>query len=274
MAWHAKTATNQSLVRVWAETVANFFQTPVTSATSIVTDYFNSFLTLRTAQDENSQLKQKIQELEVEIQKKQDLSVENERLTNLLQLKQESKYPILPAKIVGRDPSNWFNDSIINRGSSDGVKLYMPIVSNGGLIGRVTAVSPLSSQITMITDERSGVGAIIGEVGNTNALGVVNGIKDKNLLEMKYVSGSVDVAEGDFVYTSGQDGIYPAGLKIGEIVEIRTGSTTVPHVIFIKPSAGISSMQVVAGLLYEAPPRPKFETSIPNAVKDEKDSKK
>lgn len=268
MAWHARTETNQSVLRVWTGTIANFFQTPVTSVASSVTDYFNSFLTLRTAQDENSQLKQRIQELEVEIQGKQDLSIENERLNNLLQLKQESKYPILPARVVGRDPSNWFNDSIINRGSSDGVKLYMPIVSNGGLIGRVTAVSPLSAQVTMITDERSGVGAIIGEVGNTNALGVVNGVKDKNLLEMRYVSGAVEVKEGDFVYTSGQDGIYPAGLKIGEIVEVRLGSTTVPHTIFIKPSSGISSMQEVAVLLYEAPPRPKFEQSVPNAVKE------
>lgn len=274
MAWHARTETNQSVLRVWTGTIANFFQTPITTVTIGVSDYFNSFLTLRTAQDENGLLKQKIQELEVEIQSKQDLAVENERLNNLLKLKQESKYPILPARIVGRDPSNWFNDSIINRGTSDGVKLYMPIVSNGGLIGRVTAVSPLSAQVTMITDERSGVGAIIGEVGNTNALGVVNGVKDKNLLEMRYVSGSVEVKEGDFVYTSGQDGIYPAGLKIGEIVEIRVGSATVPHTIFIKPSSGISSMQEVAVLLYEAPPRPKFEQSVPNAVKEDKNSSK
>lgn len=274
MAWHARTETNQSVLRVWTGTIANFFQTPITTVTIGVSDYFNSFLTLRTAQDENGLLKQKIQELEVEIQSKQDLAVENERLNNLLKLKQESKYPILPARIVGRDPSNWFNDSIINRGTSDGVKLYMPIVSNGGLIGRVTAVSPLSAQVTMITDERSGVGAIIGEVGNTNALGVVNGVKDKNLLEMRYVSGSVEVKEGDFVYTSGQDGIYPAGLKIGEIVEVRVGSATVPHTIFIKPSSGISSMQEVAVLLYEAPPRPKFEQSVPNAVKEDKNSSK
>lgn len=270
MAWHAKTATNQSFIRVWAETAANFFQTPVTSVSSSVSEYFNSFLTLRTAQSENDQLKQKVQELEVELQSKQDLAVENERLKTLLQLKQESKYPVLPARVIGRDPSNWFNDSIINRGTADGVKLYMPIVSNGGLIGRVTAVSPLTAQVTLVTDERSGVGAIIGEVGNTNSLGVVNGVKDKGLLEMRYVPGTVEVKEGDFVFTSGQDGIYPAGLKIGEIVEVRVGSATIPHTIFIKPASGITSMQEVAVLLYEAPPRPKFEQSVPNAVKDEK----
>jgi rod shape-determining protein MreC len=88
------------------------------------------------------------------------------------------------------------------------------------------------------------------------------------------VPGTVEVKEGDFVYTSGQDGIYPAGLKIGEIVEVRSGSATIHHTIYIKPSSGISSMQEVAVLLYEAPPRQKFEQSVPNAVKDEKDKTK
>jgi len=274
MAWHAKTADNQSFIRVWAETVANFFQTPVTTITSSVSESFNRYVTLRTAQDENDQLKQKIQELEVELQGKQGLAAETERLKGLLQLKQEGKYQILPARVIGRDPSNWFNDSIINRGTADGVKLYMPIVSNGGIIGRVTAVSPLTAQVTLVTDERSGVGAVIGEVGNTSTLGVVNGVKDKGMLEMRYVPGTVEVKQGDFVYTSGQDGIYPPGLKIGEIIEVRSGSSAISHTIYIKPSSGIDSMKEVAVLLYEPPPRPKFEQSVPNAVKDEKDKAK
>ncbi len=275
MAWDARESqSNQRLIRVWGQTVADFVQSPVTSVSTSVSGYFEKFVTIRTAQDENAQLKQRIQELEVELQGKQDLTNENDRLKNLLQLKQESKYQVLPAKIIGRDPSNWFNDSIINRGTADGVKLYMPIVSNGGLIGRVTAVSLLTAQVTLVTDERSGVGATIGEVGNSNALGVVNGIKDKELLEMRYVPGSVEVKAGDIVYTTGQDGIYPAGLKIGEIVEVRTGSATVPHTIYIQPSAKINSMQEVAVLLYEAPQRPKFEQSVPNAVKEDKDKGK
>ena len=267
MAWNAKSGdTNQRLVRVWAQTIADFVQSPVTTISVSVNGYFERFSTLRSAQGENETLKQKVQELEVELQSKQSLASENERLTTLLQLKQESKIQVLPARVIGRDPSNWFNDSIINRGSTDGVKLYMPIVTNGGLIGRVTAVSPLSSQVTLVTDERSGVGAVIGELGNTNALGVVSGVKDKGLLEMKYVPGTVEVSVGQIIYTTGQDGIYPPGLKLGEIVDIRQGSSTISHTIYIKPASEINSMQEVAVLLYEAPPRPKFEQSVPNAV--------
>lgn len=275
MAWDARESdSNQRVVRVWMQTVADFVQSPVTTVSIWVNDNLQYFAGLRTAQSENDGLKQKVQELEVELQSKQNLASENERLKSLLQLKQETKYQVLPSRVIGRDSSSWFNASFINRGTADGVKLYMPVVSNGGLIGRITAVSPLSSQVTMITDERSGVGAIIGELGTSNALGVVSGVKDKGILEMRYVPGSVEVKEGDEVFTSGQDGIYPAGLKLGEVVEVRSGSATVSHTIFIKPSSNISSMQEVAVLLYEAPPRPKFEQSVPNAVKPEKDKGK
>ena len=274
MAWDARdTDSNQRVIRVWTQTIADFVQSPATTLSSSVTNYFQSISSLRSAASENDVLKQKIQELQVEVQSKQDLAKENERLKTLLQLKDTSKYQVLPAKIIGRDPSGWFNDSIINRGSADGVKLYMPVVTNGGLVGRITAVSPLTSQVTMVTDEKTGAGAVVGELGTSTALGVVNGVKDKELLEMRYVPGSIEVKEGDLVFTTGQDGIYPAGLKLGEVVEVRSGSATTAQTIYIRPSSGISSMQEVAVLLYEAPQRPKFEQAVPNAVKDDKKGK-
>lgn len=281
MAWSAQTESNQSVLKVWTQTAADFVQSPVTTVTSSASNYFQSISNLRSAANENDRLKQQVQELEVEVQSKQDLATENERLKSLLQIREESKIPILTAKVVGRDPSAWFNDSIINRGSSDGVKLYMPVVTNGGLVGRITMVSPLTAQVTLITDEKAGVGAVVGEIGNTNALGVVSGVRDtkdasfdRNILEMRYVPGSTEVKVGDTVFTTGQDGIYPAGLKIGEIVEVSSGSATVSHTIYIKPSSNISAMQEVAVLLYEAPPREQVEKAVPNAAKDSKGKSK
>jgi rod shape-determining protein MreC len=274
MAWDAKTNSEQRVIRVWMLALADFVQSPVTTASSAVTNYFQSLANLNKAANENDSLKQRVQELEVEVQSKEDLSVENDRLKSLLNLKNESKYPVLTAKIIGRDPSNWFNDSVINQGSYNGVKLNMPVVSNGGLVGRITAVSPLTSQITLVTDGKFGAGAVVGEIGSSTALGVVSGTDNRELLEMRYVPGSVEVQVGQPVFTTGQDGIYPAGLKLGEIVEVRSGSATTPHIIYIKPSAQINSMQEVAVLLYEPPPRQKFEQALPNAVKDDKGKNK
>ncbi|MEZ5427824.1 MAG: rod shape-determining protein MreC [Pyrinomonadaceae bacterium] len=269
MAYDARqTGTNQRVIRVWAQTIADFVQSPVTTISSAVTGYFRSISSLRSAQDENDILKQRVQELEVELQNSKSLASENERLRSLLELKEQSKYKILPAQVIGRDSSIWFDTSIINRGSLDGVKLNMPIVTNGGLVGRVTAVSPLTAQVDLITKDKSGVGAVIGELESSNTLGVISGSGKKNLLEMGYVPGSVEVQVGEIVYTTGQDGIYPPGLKLGEVVEVRAGSATQPQQIFVRPSAGLSAMQEVAVLLYEPPEKPTYEETLPNAVKD------
>jgi rod shape-determining protein MreC len=261
---------NQRMVRVWTQVIADFVQSPVTTVSASVNNYFQSFATLRTAQTENDSLKQRVQELEVEIQQKEELADENERLKSLLELKEQSKYKVLPARIIGRDTSAWFTSSIINRGSLDGVKLNMAVVTNGGLVGRITAVSPLTSQIDLITRDKSGLGGVIGELSTSNAIGVIVGTGKKEILEMNYVPGSIEVKVGEMVYTTGQDGIYPAGLKLGEIVEVISGSATVAHKIMIKPSANLSSMQEVGVLIYEPPARPEYEKTVPNAVKDEK----
>ena len=269
MAYDAKNDSEERLIRIWAQAAANFVQSPVTYTGTAVNNFFIYISNLRSAETENEKLKKKIQELEVEVQKNKELGVENKRLKLLLDFKQQSDYKVLPAQIIGRDSSVWFDSAVINQGSLNGVKTNMPVVVDGGLIGRVTAVSPISAQINLITADNSGLGAIVGELGSSNALGVVRGKGGKGRLEMDYVPGYIDVGEGEIVYTTGQGGVYPAGLKIGKIEEIREGSATVPHQIFIRTTAEISSMQEVAILLYNAPPLSKYEDALPNAVKDD-----
>ena len=167
MAFDARVDGEQRVIRVWTQTVADFVQSPVSTVTSSVSGYFGSIANLRTAQDENSELRQKVQELEVELKAKEDLAAENARLALLLDLKEKSKYKVLTARIIGRDPSIWFDSSIVNRGSLDGVKLNMPVVTNGGLLGRVTAVGPLTSQVDLLTRDKSGVGAVVGDRKST-----------------------------------------------------------------------------------------------------------
>ena len=271
MAFDAKEITSgQRVVRSWTQTMADFVQSPVTTLTSSVSNYFTSISNLRSAASENDILKQQVQELQVEIKQKQELAAENTRLKSLLQLKETSKYKVLTARIIGRDPSVWFDSSIVNRGSLDGVTLNMPVVTDGGLVGRVTAVSPLTCQVDLVTRNKSGIGAVVGQIGESNALGVVSGTSKGDLLEMRYVPGTVDVQVGQAVFTTGQDGIYPAGLKVGDIVSVVPGSATTPLQILIQPAAKLNSMQEVGILLYEPPQREQFEQKLPNAIKDVK----
>jgi rod shape-determining protein MreC len=267
MAFDAREITSgQRVIRAWTQTVADFVQSPVTTVSSSISNYFISISQLRSAQDENSLLRQRVQELEVQLQQKQDLSAENSRLLSLLDLKERSQYKVLNARIIGRDPSKWFDSSIINRGSLDGVTLNMPVVTEGGVVGRVAAVSPLTSQVDLLTRKGSGIGAVVGQIGESGAIGVVVGTSDSEVLEMKYVSGNIDVQVGQSIFTTGQDDIYPAGLKVGEIVGVISGSATTPHRILVRPASRLSSMQEVGVLLYEPPERLNYEKKLPNAV--------
>lgn len=274
MAWDAKTASQERVIRVWSQTLADFVQSPVTTVSSAVTNYFKSLVNLRSAANENDLLKTRVQELEVELQSRESLVTENERLKSLLKLKEETKYPIVTAKVIGRDPSSWFNTSIINRGSMDGVKLNMPVVTDGGLVGRIMAVGPLTAQVMLLSDDRSGLAGVVGELGASNALGVIKGTNEKELVEMRYVPGSVEVQQGESVFTTGQEGIYPPGLKIGEVVKVEKGSATTTHSILVRPGGKLNSLQEVAVLLYEAPQPAPFDQALPNAVKDDKKGKK
>ena len=256
----------QRVIRVWTQTVADFVQSPVTTVSSSISNYFISISQLRTAQDENSELRQKVQELEVELQQKQDLAAENRRLLALHDLKERSQYKVLTARIIGRDPSAWFDSSIVNRGSLDGVALNMPVVTEGGVVGRISAVSPLTSQVDLLTRKGSGIGAVVGQIGESGALGVVVGTSESDLLEMKYVSGNIEVEVGQVIFTTGQDDIYPAGLKVGEIVNVVSGSATTPHRIYVRPASRLNSMQEVGILMYDPPERLEYERKIPNAV--------
>jgi rod shape-determining protein MreC len=251
MAWDARTESNQRVLRVWMQTVAGFFQSPVSFLATTLKEYFQSYMELRSAADENERLKQRVHELEIKLQNAEQLASENERLKSLLNLKENFKGTVLMASVIARDPSKWFGSVIINRGSLDGVEPNMPVIATSGVVGRIITVAPLTSQVMLLTDEKSGAGAIIGELGNSAALGVLRGTGKTDLLEMRYVSGVVDVQIGESVYTSGQDGIYPPGLKIGEVVEVIKGSAATPHVIYVKPTADLSSIKEVAILLYE-----------------------
>ena len=143
----------------------------------------------------------------------------------------------------------------------------MPVVTGGGIVGRVITVSPFASQVMLLTDEKAGAGAVVGQLGQSGALGSVRGRADLGVgvIEMRYVSGLEKVELGDHVMTTGQDGIYPPGLNVGKVVDVKHGSATQAHQILIQPGAQLDHLEDVAVLLYRPPQRPTPEQSLQNA---------
>lgn len=257
--------TKQLVVRTWMQAIAAPIQQLVTGIGGSGFTFFQDIAAMRTAVAENDVLKTRVGEMQVEMSAKQGLEAENERLRGLLDLKNTSTTKTVPAQVIGRDPSAWFDTVIINRGQLSGVDLSMPVVTSDGLVGRVVAVSAVTSQVQLLSDDKSAVYGIVGQIGTSNAFGSVRGIGGgKGLLEMRYVPGTEPVEIGTIVTTTGQDGIYPAGLKIGEVTEVRAGSITAPQTVYLKQSAKIEALQEVSVLLYIAPVKPAFEKALPN----------
>jgi rod shape-determining protein MreC len=262
--------TKQRFFRVLAQGIASPVQSVSSKATGASTGFVRRLINFNSTAEENERLKQRLSEIELELRKAHETVAENERLQGLLKLKEKTGYDQVPARVIARDPSVWFNTVTLNRGSSSGIALNMPVVGANGIVGRVVAVGPWTAQVMLITDEKAAAGAVVGQLSESGSFGSVRGLGQTGLVEMRYVSGLQKVEVGDYVLTTGQDGIYPAGLNVGEVVEVKRGTATQPHQIYIKPSARLDQLQEVAVLLYQPPQRPAPEQTLPNVDKAKK----
>lgn len=254
----------QKVVRIWTQTLATPFQSVSSKAGGATSDFFRQIFNFRSTAQENGVLKERLAQAEVELRLARQQAADNDRLKGLLNLKEHAGYNTVAANVIARDPSVWFNTITIDRGSSAGVAINMPVVTATGIVGRVITVSPFAAQVMLVTDEKAGAGAVVGQLGQSGALGSVRGRPDLGLIEMRYVSGLEKVSVGDYVMTTGQDGIYPPGLNVGEVVDLKNGTATQPYQILIRPGARLDQLEEVMVLQYQAPQRPAPEQTLPN----------
>jgi rod shape-determining protein MreC len=263
--------TKQRMFRVWAQALFSPVQNASSRAGGAGSGLIQRIINFNSTANENERLQEQLQRLDLELKTAREAAAENERLQGLLGLKEKSGYETVPARVIARDSSVWFNTVTINRGSSSGIVLNMPVVTGGGIVGRIVAISPWTSQVMLVTDEKAAAGAVVGKLGESGALGTIRGGKgESGLIEMRYVSGLQKVEVGDYVLTTGQDGIYPPGLNVGEVVHVVHGTATQPHQIFIRPGARLDQIEEVAVLLYHPPQRPAPDQTLPNVDKSKK----
>lgn len=215
----------------------------VSSVKSVWTGYFG----LRGAKIENETLKTRISQLEaqnIELKEKARLLDQ----LNALNLSQPlSSYQRVSAMVISRDADQWFKTVVIDRGSLNGVAKDQPVVTSDGLVGRVIIVSPISSRVLLITDERHGMGAVIAQTAESRLVGTLRG-RDQALCELKLVAAAGKLDNGEQVLTSGQDQLYPKGLLIGRIKNLSdTGA--IPAKVDVEPAAQLQKLETVAVLL-------------------------
>lgn len=260
-------ATKQRKVRSIAQTIMYPVQRGASGAFNWVGGFFGNIGELRRASAENEQLRKQVDQMQTELRETRERAAQGERLEQLFKLSATSPYQMVVANVIAREPSMWFDGVTIDKGRLAGVEVNMPVVTAGGVVGRVISTSPLSAQIMLLTAEKSGAGAVVGQLGQSNALGSIKGLGQNGLLEMKYVPGMEKVQVGDSVTTTGQDAIYPPGYKVGDVVEVKPGSATQAQTIHVRPSAGLDRLKEVAVLMYHAPQKAEPDQSLPNVDK-------
>src|SRR5262245_57533059 len=215
----------------------------VASVRSVWTGYFD----LRGAKGENETLKTRNSQLEsenIELREKARLL---DQLNALNQSQALSSYQRVSALVISRDADQWFKTVVIDRGSLSGVVKDQPVVTAEGLVGRVIIVSPISSRVLLITDERHGVGSVIAQTADSRLVGTLRG-RDQSLCELKLVAAAGKLENGEQVITSGQDRLYPKGLLIGRVRNLSdTGA--IPPKVDVEPAAQLQKLETVAVLL-------------------------
>lgn len=162
-------------------------------------------------------LEKRIAKLELQKQRYEEERLENGRLRALLDLKQSLPIETIAATVLANSFRGATKTCLIDRGQRAGVRPDLPVVNTQGVVGRVFATGPGISKVQLLTDASGGVAVL---VQRTRVQGVLVGRGDQ-ILELRYVSTLDDVQPGDLLLTSGQDRIYPRGLPVGVVAEVK-----------------------------------------------------
>src|SRR5207248_8942329 len=107
--------------------------------------------------------------MQTELRDTRQKAAEADRLEKLLNLSSQTQYQSVTAQVIARDPSMWFDSVTVNKGRLAGVEINMPVVTADGIVGRVVSTGPLSAQVMFISDEKSGMGAVAGQLSQSSA---------------------------------------------------------------------------------------------------------
>ncbi|WP_027628781.1 rod shape-determining protein MreC [Ruminiclostridium cellobioparum] len=212
---------------------------------------FNNVEVLRA---ENKALKEEIDRLNNERTEYVRLKTENDDLKNVLKLKDQlDGIDMAGANVIAKDSGNLFNIFLVDKGVTNGISYNMPVVTSKGLVGKVSSSQPFSSKITSIIEDGSAASAIVAKSGD---LVVVKGdlkLGKEGLCKLLYIPNDLDLTQGDVIETSGLGGIYPKGIIIGTVKEVRTGESDLDRYAIIQPAVDLRRLSQVVILKKNMP---------------------
>jgi rod shape-determining protein MreC len=168
--------------------------------------------------NENNHLRQEFERLSADLQAMQSLRHENAELRDLLDLAQPAGRQPLTAAIIAAPVDPLTRRLVINRGSQAGVSAGLPVVDARGLLGQITRVHPFSSELTLVVSRRQMVPV---ESERTGQRLLTRGVGSDSLIEIPYLDQHSDLLAGDVLVTSGLDGVFPRGIPVARVLQVR-----------------------------------------------------
>jgi rod shape-determining protein MreC len=199
--------------------------------------------------EENALLQERIHVLEEENLQLREALVASGRLAQIAEMRADFEVPMLPAQLVGSDVSAFFRSVLVDRGRAQGVRSGMPVISEEGIVGLVTATSERASRATLLLDRQT---AIDGTVQRSRTRGIVRG-RGTDLVEFEFVARGGEVDVGDVVITSGLDGVYPKGLRVGIVTAVSEPGSKLLRTATLIPAVDFGRLEQVFVILRRGP---------------------
>lgn len=219
--------------------VVGFGQSIFSKPTQYITGVFDNVDSLLNTYDENKRLKSRLEEFAKLQADVNDLASENTRLREIVDKKDDLRdYEPIQATVIARNPDQWEEKVILDRGTVHGVKKNMAVITAQGLIGKVKLTTPLTSTVELLStqDPNYRVSAMV--TGQKEVFGLIEGYDDKRKeLILKRIDSNIEIEKGQKIMSSGLGGIFPKGLLIGEITEVTTDDFGLTKLAYVKPAA-------------------------------------
>lgn len=174
-------------------------------------------------QHQIEQLQEELRSHRLQAMQWEEVARENARLREALNLPRQYPWRFKTAKVVGRDPANWWKAVQINVGTRDGLTNHLPVVSSEGLVGRLSEVGYAHSTVVLLGDPDCRVPVIVKETRDCGVIAPADtGPIDNTIVDLKYLSSNSALKTGHQVLTSGLANLFPQGILVGQIADVRT----------------------------------------------------
>jgi rod shape-determining protein MreC len=234
------------LIRVWALELISPLQRIGSWTVNGAAHGWGGYIGLRTAQKDNDAMRAEMDRLKVRNAELEGRALEADRLEALLKFHDaHPETSMLAAHVIGASPDSGSEVLNIDRGSRDGLRRDMGVITPDGVVGKILAVYPDVSQVLLLGDKESGVGALLSD---TLTQGPVKGTGEP-LVSLDYISSDEKVTVGEAVLTSGQDRIFPKDLPVGTVVDFSSDPKSPFMKIRVKPAAHLDRLEEVMVLL-------------------------